>query len=284
MASSNKYQSPAVVEDVGDSRSEFGVDVGSGGLGFGGGDDAGQGLYAEAPTHGGGGEATRSTVFRPAGVVRSAPASARAYGRGDVAVDPRKFRYDRNRARAMPVLPFGASRADRMDAGDAGDALERIHVMYGINRDTEDVIAAFDKALFFEHTINGASMLQSARGTLTVGASHFDLSIVKTALGVDQRRFFRAYADDIADVNREVIKAYDAYEPTSVEKYGQLMQVAVERGLQKFPYLAHDSSDAGVRLSVEERVALIASKKIVLESVVNNVDKLPARAGSGLSV
>jgi len=207
-----------------------------------------------------------------AGQVRRQPQVARVVGRGPVPVDKRKFRYDTTRALTMPKLGFGASRADRMDAEDAGAMLDRLHQMVGIDRDTEDVIAAFDKALFFEHTVNGASLLQPGRGVLRVGESLFEIAGIKTMLGVDQRRFFRAFADDIVIVNREVLSAYDAHDPVAVEKHGQIMQVAIERGLQKYPYLAHDSSDAGVRLSVEERAALVVSKRTVLESVVNRAD------------
>jgi len=142
------------------------------------------------------------------------------------------------------------------------------------------VILAFDKALFFEHTVNGASLLQPGRGVLSVGDSEFELAIVKTALGVDQRRFFRAFADEISAVNREVLDAYDPHDPVAAERHGQVMQVAVERGLQKYPYLAHDSSDAGLSLSVEERIALMQSKRVVLESTVNNVDKITPRVSA----
>lgn len=238
--------------------------------------------FFEGAAPGGGGSPSRVRPARargvsPAGVTRVAAPAVQTFGRGPVPVDSRKFRYDRNRAQALPRLAFGATKADRMDADEAGDMLHRIHKMYDIDCESEDVIAAFDKALFFEHTINGASLMQPGRGLLTVGKSTFELASVKQVLGVEQRRFFRAFADEVADLNREVIASYDAYDPTTVEKHGQLMQVAIERGLQKFPYLAHDSSDAGVRVTVEERVALAASKRLVLPSVVNNADKLAAR-------
>jgi len=213
----------------------------------------------------------------PSGHTRRQPATARVVGRGPVQQDARKFRYDLTRARTMPKLGFGASRADRLDAVDAGALLDRIHQMVGIDRETEDIIVAFDKALFYEHTINGASLLQPGRGVIRVGESSFELQGVKALLGTEQRRFFRAFADDIGTVNREVLAAYDAHDPETVEMHGQIMQVAVERGLQKYPYLAHDSSDAGVRLSVEERVALMVSKRVVLESTVNRVDAAPRR-------
>lgn len=215
------------------------------------------------------------------GVTRDAPVLEQRIGRGPIPTDKRKFRYDRNMARSKGVVEFGASRMDRMDATDAGDLLDKIHRMYGIDRSPEEVIAAFDKALFFEHTINGASLMQSGRGVLTVGNSEFQLASVKQLLGVNQRRFFRSYADEVSAVNREVLDSFDPYDPVSAEQVGQLMQVAVERGLQKYPHLAHDSSDAGLQLSVEERVALMASKRSVLATSVNNSDRIAARAPSG---
>lgn len=211
------------------------------------------------------------------GVLRRAPQVTHTIGRGAVPVDPRKFKYDRIRGGVMPALAFGATRADRMDAAEAGQMLDALHVMFGIDREEENVLTAFDRALFFEHSVNGASLLQEGRGYLTVGNASFELKMVKTKLGKDQRRFFRAYADEIADVNASIIKDYDAYDPESAEKVGQIMAVAVERGLQKYPHLIHDSADAGLRLSVEERLALNASKRLVLPSVVNKADKLAPR-------
>jgi len=216
------------------------------------------------------------------GIVRGDDTNARGWGRGPIARDVRKFRYDVDRARMQPAIQFSASKADRMDAMDAGDALEQIHRIYGIDKEPEERIAAFDDALWFEHTVNGASMLQPGRGQLYVGEMSFDIGPVKTYLGENQRRFFRAYADDIAACNHRILKAYDPYDAVSAEKVGQIKQVALERGLQKYPHLAHDSSDACVRISMEERSALIASKRLVLPSVVNKVDALRDRVpGSG---
>jgi len=197
------------------------------------------------------------------------------WGKGPTPVDRRKFRFDVRRGRAAPALPFSASKSDRMDAMDAGDLLNRIHVAFGIDRETEDRILAFNNALFLEHSLNGASLLQPGRGTLKAGEMSFDVQIVKKILGVDQRRFFRTYADDVAEVNRMVLKEFDPMDPESAEIYGQMSQLAVERGLTKFPHLVHDSADAGVSLSNDERNALIASKRYVLRSTVNNVDKIP---------
>jgi len=210
------------------------------------------------------------------GVVRAAAKSVVKAGRGPIPYDSRKFHYDRIEGKRLDRVRFHASRADRMDAVEAGEVLRRIHAVIGIAREPENVLMAFDKALFFEHSINGASLLQPGRGVLAIGdvgqQSEFDLSVVKKVLGPDQRRFFRAFADEIADVNREVLATYDPWDHDSAEKFGQLSRLAVERNLTKYPYLVHDSADACLNLSVEERIALMASKKSVLETTKNGVD------------
>jgi len=197
------------------------------------------------------------------------------WGRGPMKVDKRKFRFDVLRGKASPALSFSASKADRMDAQDAGDLMHRIHKAFAIDTETENRILAFNNALFLEHALNGASLLQPGRGTLKAGPMQFDIQVVKSILGTDQRRFFRAYADDVTEVVRGVLREFDPMDPESAEVYGQLSQIAVERGLTKFPYLIHDSADAGVTLSNDERNALIASKRFVLRATVNNVDKIP---------
>jgi hypothetical protein len=223
-------------------------------------------------------------------ITREAPTSgSTGWGKGPIRVDGRKYRYDVARGKSVAPLPFGASKADRMDASEAGNLLHDIHVMYGIDKVEEARLVAFDNALFFEHTINGASLLQPGRGQLTVAGMQFDIQPLKTKLGVEQRRFFRAYADDIAANNKFVLDSYDVYDPESVEKCGYLHQLAAVRGLQKYPHLVHDSSDAGSSLSYDERSAIANSKRVVLESTVNQADSwlaprtIGARAGSDTS-
>jgi len=249
-----------------DNTSEYGVDDM-----FRAADSTGTG-----PPRGGRTATVGRTPVGARSIEREAPARAMGFGRGPMPQDDRKFRYDIRRGAMEAInLPFSVSKADRLDASEAGDLLHRIHQAYGIENESEGRIAVFDKALFFEHTINGASLLQPGRGIIEVAGMKLDVKFVKEMLGNNQRRFFRAYADEIAAVNQEVIDKYDPYDSISAEKYQQLRQVAAERGLQKFPSLAHDSSDAG-SLSFEERVAVIASKNRKLPGgVVNSVDMHP---------
>jgi len=280
MSKSNNSSGSSADKGASDVGAGFGGLFEQSGLGGSGdGKTPGSGGRGGGTGSGAGVSSGQGSIGLPAsGVTRAAAgASSRVFGKGPVSVDARKFRYDVTRARVGAAYTFGASRADRMDAIEAGDLLHRLHQVFAIEAEPENRIAGFDKALFWEHTINGASLLQPGRGVLSVGESRFDLAVVKSMLGPEQRRFFRAFADDIADVNRQVLAEYDPYDPESIEKHGQLMQVAVERGLQKYPYLAHDSSDAGVRLSIEERMALMASKRVVLGSTINKADKIQER-------
>lgn len=221
--------------------------------------------------------AAQGTTSAP--VERQAPSVAVGFGRGPVQKDPRKYRYDTVRGAQLPQVPWSASKADRMDALDAGDMLNSIHEMFNIDREREDRIKAFDEALWFQHTINGASQLQPGRGAIVVDGQAFDIQAITDKLGIDARRFFRAFADDIAEVNRAVLDAYDPYDEVSCEKAGIIRSVAEARGLRKFPYLAHDSSDACVRTSVEERNAILVAKRYYLPQRVNAVDALPPVEG-----
>lgn len=235
-------------------------------------------------------EAGADDVFRagasaaPVGVqgfTRTAPVVAPGFGRGPIRADPRKFRYDVSAALVKGgAVKFTATKVDRLDAMQAGDILHRIHQVYSMHNETEERIYAFDQALWYEHAVNGGSTLHPERGTLVVGEVEFDIAPIRKLLGVDARRFFRAYADDIATCLRRVMAAYDPYDPVSVEMHGAIMQVAVARGLQKYPHLIHDSSDAGLNMSIEERAAVLSSKRYVIEATVNSADAFVGRVGS----
>jgi len=198
-------------------------------------------------------------------------------GKGPVAPDPRKYRYDVTRGRAAKVA-FEVTRDDRMSAEDAGRVLHEIHEMFGVAGENHNVLHAFDSALWFCHTVNGGSVLQPGRSTFMVPGltRSFDMANVRDKLGVDARRFFRAFADDIASVNKEVLDSYDPYHPVKAEAWGWLQQVAYARGLHRHPYLAHDSADACINLNAVERAALAASKVMVISTSANSADRLKA--------
>lgn len=212
-------------------------------------------------------------------VVVGEEATSAGWGRGPVPVDPRKYRYDRMRALASPAVQFTATKADRLDAEEAGDVLHSIHCALGIEREDEARLAAFDAALWWQHTINGASVMQDMRGSLSVGGMEFDISDILSVIGTHRlRRFFRAYADEIVEVNRTVVEGYSPYDYVAVEKHGQLMQVAAERGLHKYPELAFDAADACTKISSDARRALAASKAHVIPRL-NGTDRPFVRVG-----
>lgn len=209
--------------------------------------------------------------------------TGRGWGRGPVPIDSRKYKYDRARALMMPTVQFTATKADRLDADEAGDVLDRIHRSFGIDAESEARIMAFDNALWWQHIINGASILQPGRGVLTVDAMQFDISSVLSSIGESQlRRFFRAYADDIAEVARTVLEEYTPYDAVAAEKHGQLMQVATARGLHKYPEYCFDAADACLNMSIDARRAVLASKAYVVPRV-NTTDKLPDLAAAALA-
>jgi len=231
----------------------------------------------------GGGAAGGARQSGSRGIVVDDTSAARGWGKGPAAIDARKFRYDRLRAEAMPAVQFTASKADRLDPDVAGDVLHRIHVTLGIENENEARLAGFDNALFWQHILNGASIMQPDRGVLSVDGMTYDIHDCLKMIGeVQLRRFFRAYADEIVEVARGVLGAFDPYDAVAVEKRGQLIQVATERGLHKYPEYAFDAADGCLHISVEARRAVMASKAFVLPRV-NTTDGMPVSVGQSFT-
>jgi len=212
-------------------------------------------------------------VHLESGFTVAGPEMPVTFGRGPVAYDKRKLKYDPYAARAASGggLGFETAKEDRMDAVSAGNKLDEIHTKLGIHRAEPQQIQAFDDALWFCHTINGASALQTGDVFFKVGNTKFDFKHILAFIGPNPRRFFRAFSDMVRETNQRVISAYDPHDPVSVEHYGWLMEVAAKRGLLKYPDLAHDTADACLGLSPGEFLALAHSKQMVLNSTDNNV-------------
>jgi len=169
-----------------------------------------------------------------------------------------------------------------LDAEEAGEVLHNIHVMLGIESESEERIHGFDCALWWQHILNGASIMQPGRGVMTVDGMSYDIYDCLRAIGSSQmRRFFRAYADDIVDVARGVLRGFDPYDFVAMEKHGQLMQVATARGLHKYPEFAFDAADACLHMSLEVRRAVLASKALVLPKV-NTTDRVSVVPGQSV--
>jgi len=216
------------------------------------------------------------------GIVVGDASDSRGWGRGPVPVDPRRYKYDRMRALSQVPVSFSATKVDRLDAEEAGDVLHRIHVMLGIEAESEERLFGFDCALWWQHILNGASIMQPGRGVMVVDGMSYDIHDCLRAIGAAQlRRFFRAFADDIVDVARGVLRGYDPYDVVAAEKHGQLMQVATSRGLHKYPEYAFDAADACLQMSLEARRAVLASKALVLPKM-NTTDRMSGSTGHSI--
>jgi len=240
------------------------VAPGNGGGGFGA---AGLGQSA-----GGSAGGSAHGVVGEDGLSRSVQVVGTGWGRGPIPPDPRRHRFDVTRAMSRPALAVSVSRVDRMDPGEAGDLLFLIHQHMKIAQQNPERILGFNRALWLQHALNGASLAQPGRGKIIVDQVEFDIEGIKNHLGVNMRRFFRTYADDVVEALKWTLESYDPYDHNSADLHGQIQQIAMERGLQKYPYLIHDSADACVNLSFDERAAVIVSKRRVLADRGNVVD------------
>lgn len=231
----------------------------------------GEDLYADSHNQG------QASSMTPGLTTHAEPVTHR-YGREIPTHDPRKFKYDVLAGRAARPIPWHVSKDDCMGAVEAGEKLSRIHDMWGLKRENPNVLQAFNNGLFFCHTINSGSMLQPGRSVIVVGDQSFHFYEVVRLLGDDLRRFFRAYADEVTQVNQAVLDAYNPLDIEAVERHSWLMQVATERGLLKYPQLAHDSSDKCQSITPGERMAISSSKVSVFGNIVNAVDRLNANS------
>jgi hypothetical protein len=178
-------------------------------------------------------------------------------------------------------LPFEVTKDDRMSALEAGAKLQEIFDKCGLGSANADVLYTFTQALFIAHTVNSGSMMQPGRGAIKVSGSEFSYTTILSLLGEDTRRFFRAFADEIAEANRRVIDAHDPYDPVSHEMVGWIRQVAAERGLYQHPQYAHDSSDACLNIGPAVFEAIQQAKRRVLTTTTNPVAKASANSRVG---
>lgn len=199
-------------------------------------------------------------------------------GRRPPAFDKRKFGYDRLAGMSGNPVQWHVSKDDRMEAREAGIWLNRIHAAFGLNRAQPEELEAFNKSLFFCHTINSGSVLQPGRSKLYVRGEAFPFDTVVKMLGVNIRRFFRAFADDVREVNKEVLADYTPFNAEKAERHDWLIEVAADRGLARHPDLAHDSADKCLGLSHAERMAVANSKVSVFANIINAADRLNSSA------
>jgi len=188
--------------------------------------------------------------------------------------DPRKYDYAES---GRAIGTFTATREDRLSAGEACAALALLHFTF-VKGESEEHWKTFDSALFLCHALNSGSVLNTGRARLeyVIDGKKWTHNYreVLNVLSTDARRFFRAYADDIRAVIKQVLGSYDPFDFVSEEIVGQLKQIAGDRGLSRFPDLVFDSADACLRLSPTESAAVRRSKAMVLRGKENAADEL----------
>jgi hypothetical protein len=171
---------------------------------------------------------------------------------------------------------FVVGRDDRMSVREARRKLEDILEAFGLLNESHEFCYSFTQALFVAHALNGASIVGPGRARFTVAGSEYSYGDVIRILGSDSRRFFRAYADDIARALSKLLQDFDPADHESIRVCGQIRSIAVARQLVQFPYLIHDSADACVKLSTAEMAAVVRSKEFVLKDAPNSIDALTA--------
>jgi len=214
------------------------------------------------------------------GLTRETPKGKRRIGVQIVMADPRLVGYDRVGARSVRPISWEVSKNDRMSPMQAGSEMRKLYALYGIVGETPAVMEAFHDAIYFAHTLNGASVLQPGRATFSLDGNTMDFAKAVEYLGENQRRFFRAYADEVKDCNLRILAAaYDSSDRVAVEKAALLRQVAAAKGLSRHPELAHDTADACLHLPDGQVAALVSSKAAVFGSTPNMADRNRQRPG-----
>lgn len=200
--------------------------------------------------------------------------------------DPRVIRHDRLAARASAPIPWEVTVDSQMPAHEAGDKIADLHTLFRLEGASPVVHEAFLEAVLFAHTLNSGSVLQPGRAQFSVGGNtnYLDFNRVVLHLGPDNRRFFRALANETREVNKRVLQA--ATDPDDIvanEKVAWLRNAAAKRGMSRHPELTHDSADACWNLTDAEQAALVASKAMVFSTTANMADRNRQRPGQSSS-
>lgn len=201
------------------------------------------------------------------------------YGRVSL---PRKgaYPFDIVRGASAPV-PFTVTSNREMPRDAAEKALGTVLERFGVEREKEEFLMSFCDALWVCHTLNSASVQTPGRAEMRVDGARFQYWEVIDQLGVDARRFFRAYADDIRGVNKRVLDQGHVDDPGIQDMRNGILWVARERGLSRAPELAHDSADACTGLSVGDYELLKLAKASLLSKTPNVADYVSVLRGSG---
>lgn len=164
-------------------------------------------------------------------------------------------------AKLQAVEDYDANRNDRLTVEEASVLLQRLHDQFGVS---VELYPAFDKGLFLTYVMNGGSLLDNGRGSFSVGsAGVVNYNDVRTVLGSNARRFFRAYASVIRFIVADFLQNYDSTNDKHRRIHSAILRNAVERGLSHNPDLAFDAADACDCLTVGEVEIIKRSRDVV---------------------
>lgn len=144
----------------------------------------------------------------------------------------------------------------------------------GVAGQSDGVQSALFDAMLLCHAKNSASQVQPGRARFWIEGGpkiHF-FEVVVNHLGDDTRRFFRAYASAQRAVIRRILDRYKAGNESYAEDYRDIMWVAHDRGLTRYPDLIGDGADACFDLTLPERNALSMAKATIFANTQNVVD------------
>jgi len=187
--------------------------------------------------------------------------------------DTRKISYDYLRARTEQPVPTRVAEAALMTAREAGDAMGRVHRQFNIQRAEPAFLVAFQDALLVTMALNGTSQLMPGRAHFVVGRDKFELVEVYSLLGVDLRRFARAWAEEQRDAVARA-QSYVGDDPDKLDLRDRLFAKAAENGMHRHPTLLSDVADFCPTLTLVERTAVQEAKSYKLGGTVDSVDQL----------
>jgi len=163
----------------------------------------------------------------------------------------------------------------KMSAAEAGACTAKILREWGLyDAEDEGVSVAVLRQVLLSFALNQTSANAPLRSVINYGGREFKMLDLYTTIGPENvRRYARAYADQIRDVVRSVLRGatFDDYDMADLRE--EIYRIANARGMQRHPDLCFDVADHCTGLAQNERNAIASAKEIVLTSTVNAVDR-----------
>jgi hypothetical protein len=193
-----------------------------------------------------------------------------------------RFPYDLVTATRVPLAVYATDNS-KMAIEEASLKLRMLLEHAGLGAETEERKHGFFNSMLIANAINSSSVLSPDRAVMRVHGCRVAFSYysdVVLPLGSDVRRFFRAYAEDQVRLLRELHDRRATFTEEEYEMWNSIERVAMERGLERAPWLVGDAADAcgSDVLTISERRMLKSAKAIVLGNTVNRADETDVAA------